>query len=125
MHPYLSVAAEYRDEETGQYIKRMSHYSAAVAKMMGLSQEDVGTIPYASPMHDVGKIRIPDHILFKPGKLTPEEWVVIKTHTTMGDKILSGSDEDLLKAAKVIALTHHERWDGTGYPDRLKKKKYP
>ncbi|MCD6353315.1 MAG: HD domain-containing protein [Proteobacteria bacterium] len=121
----LSRAAEYRDEETGAHIKRIGHYSAAIAKKIGLSEEEVETILYASPMHDIGKIGIPDHILFKPGKLTPEEWEIMKTHSSIGGKILSDSDDPLIKTAKIIALTHHERWDGNGYPNGLKGKGIP
>jgi putative two-component system response regulator len=121
----LSVAAEHRDEQTGKHIKRISHYSTAIARAMGCCDEDLETILYASPMHDVGKIGIPDRILFKPDKLTPEEWVVMKQHTTIGAKILVGADADLLKSARIIALTHHERWDGTGYPNGLSRESIP
>jgi putative two-component system response regulator len=121
----LSVAAEHRDEQTGKHIKRISHYSTAIARAMGCCDEDLETILYASPMHDVGKIGIPDRILFKPDKLTPEEWVVMKQHTTIGAKIFFGADADLLKSARIIALTHHERWDGTGYPNGLSRDSIP
>ncbi len=121
----LSRAAEYRDEDTGAHIKRMSHYSAAVAGKMGLNEETVEIILYAAPMHDVGKIGIPDHILLKPGKLDTNEWAIMKQHTVIGAKILEGSEAEFIELAKVIALTHHEKWDGSGYPDRLRGSKIP
>ncbi|MBI5027046.1 MAG: response regulator [Nitrospirae bacterium] len=121
----LTLAAEYKDEDTATHIKRISYYSRLLAEHLRLPDEVYETIFYASPMHDVGKIGIPDSILLKPGKLTPEEWDVMKTHTTMGGKILHGSESDFLKMAEVIALTHHERWDGTGYPKGLKGEDSP
>lgn len=121
----LSRASEYKDEDTGAHIKRMSNYSAAVARQRGLSKDDVDTILYAAPMHDAGKIGIPDKILLKPGKLDPEEWEIMKQHTTIGGSILSGSDSGFIKLAEVIALTHHEKWDGSGYPRGLKGKDIP
>jgi putative two-component system response regulator len=116
----LSRAAEYRDEETGTHILRMSHYSAVVARSLGLNETVVESILYAAPMHDVGKIGIPDRILLKPGKLDPREWEIMKEHTTIGGRILEGSQAGFIKLAQVIALTHHERWDGSGYPAGLK-----
>jgi putative two-component system response regulator len=116
----LSRASEYKDEDTGAHIKRMSNYSAAVARQMGLSNETMETILYAAPMHDVGKIGIPDRILLKPGQLDPDEWKIMKQHAFIGGKILSGSDSGFLKLAEVIALTHHEKWDGSGYPIGLR-----
>ncbi len=121
----LARAAEYRDEDTGAHIQRMSHYSAAIARRMGLDDETVEFILYAAPMHDIGKIGIPDRILLKPGKLTPDEWEIMKQHTTIGARILEGSDAEFIKLAKVIARTHHERWDGSGYPKGLKGSKIP
>ncbi len=121
----LSRAAEYRDEDTGAHIKRMSQYSAAVARKMGLNEETVETIVYAAPMHDVGKIGIPDRILLKPGKLDPGEWEIMKQHTIIGAQILEGSDAEFIKLAKVIALTHNEKWDGSGYPKGLRGSKIP
>ncbi len=121
----LSRAAEYRDEETGAHIQRMSYYASAVARKLGLSENTVETILYASPMHDIGKIGIPDHILLKPGKLNPEEWEIMKQHTVIGGKILEGSTSGFIKLAEVIALTHHEKWDGTGYPKGLKGREIP
>jgi putative two-component system response regulator len=111
----LALAAEFRDDETGQHTQRVGVRSAMLAKAMGLSPDLVEQIRRAAPLHDVGKIGIPDAILRKPGKLTPEEFELMKTHTTIGARILSGSGSPLLQMAEEIALTHHERWDGTGY----------
>ncbi len=121
----LSRAAEYRDEDTGAHILRMSNYASAIARRMGLGEERVEAVLYAAPMHDVGKIGIPDRILLKPGKLEAKEWEIMKQHTTIGGRILKGSRSGFLKMAEVIALTHHERWDGSGYPDNLKGQDIP
>ena len=121
----LSQAAEYKDEDTGAPIGRISHYSAAVARKMSLDDEPVESILYASPMHDVGKIGIPDRILLKPGKLNSDEWEIMKQHTIIGAQILQGSDAEFIKLAEVIALTHHEKWDGSGYPKGLRGSKIP
>jgi len=121
----LSQAAEYKDEETGAHIQRVSYYSAAVARRMGLNERTVEAILYAAPMHDVGKIGVPDNILLKPGKLDPDEWEIMKEHTTIGGRILQRSDSGFIKLAEVIALTHHERWDGSGYPRGLKGSQIP
>ncbi|MFH1552813.1 MAG: HD domain-containing phosphohydrolase [Candidatus Omnitrophota bacterium] len=116
----LSLAAEYRDWDTGEHLLRMTRYAAAIAKKMGLDDKYVEAILSAALMHDVGKIGIPDHILRKPGKLTPEEWEIMKKHTTIGAQILKDSEAEFIRLAARIALTHHEKWDGTGYPRRLK-----
>lgn len=121
----LSKAAEFKDEDTGAHIQRMSNYSATIARKIGLHETTVERILYAAPMHDVGKIGIPDHILLKPGKLTADEWNVMRQHTTIGSAILEGSEEGFIKLAEVIALTHHEKWDGTGYPRGLKGNDIP
>ncbi|MFW5490538.1 MAG: HD domain-containing phosphohydrolase [Desulfovibrio sp.] len=121
----LSMAAEYRDTDTGDHILRMSHYCKLIADNMGLSHDLCEEIYVASPMHDVGKIGIPDHILRKPGKLDPSEWEIMKTHTTIGAEILSNGKYSLLQTARTIALTHHERWDGKGYPNGLAGKDIP
>jgi len=121
----LSMAAEYKDGDTGAHIQRVSHYAAAVARKMGLDDESAKSILYASPMHDVGKIGIPDQILRKLGKLDPDEWEIMKKHTIIGAEILSGSDADFIELAGVIALTHHEKWDGSGYPKGLKGTNIP
>lgn len=116
----LVLAAEYKDEDTGEHIVRMSRYCALLAEKVGLSKKDVQNILYASPMHDIGKMGIPDNILLKAGKLTDEEFEIIKSHTTIGANILSHAHSDVLKAGCQIALTHHEKWDGSGYPNGLK-----
>ncbi len=122
---HLSKASEYRDEDTGLHIKRMSYSSYLLAQAYGLSKKEAELILMASPMHDIGKIGIPDSILLKPGKLSEEEWEVMKTHTLIGAKILDDSDCKLLKIASRIAKSHHERWDGSGYPYGLSKSDIP
>jgi len=121
----LVLTAEYKDEDTGDHIKRMSLYSVLIAKKLGLSDKEVQNILYTAPMHDVGKVGIPDSILMKKGKLTKEECDIIKTHSTIGAKILSNSKSDIIKTAEQIALTHHEKWNGKGYPQGLSGKKIP
>jgi len=121
----LGMAAEYRDNETGFHILRMSKVCKKIALNLGLGKERAELIQLASQMHDIGKIGIPDGILLKPEKLNGDEWRIMKTHTTIGEKILRGSDSELLEFARKIALTHHERWDGSGYPDGLKGEDIP
>ncbi len=121
----LSLAAEYKNKETGDHIKRVSHYAGAIAENMGLNKATTEAILYATPMHDVGKIGIPDHILLKPGKHDEKEWEIMKQHTTIGARIMEGSGHGFIRLASVIALTHHERWDGSGYPRGLKGQKIP
>jgi putative two-component system response regulator len=121
----LARAAEYRDECTGEHVIRMSYYSAAVARQMALPAQDIENILHAAPMHDIGKIGIPDSILLKPGKLDQQEICVMQRHTQIGAQILSGSASDVIKIAEEIALTHHEKWDGTGYPLKLKENGIP
>ncbi len=121
----LGSAAEYRDCETGQHIKRISYYSLSLAKAINLNKKECRLLFYASQMHDVGKIGIPDSILLKPGKLDDEEWRVMKKHTTIGSEILTEDHSPLLEMAKLIALLHHEKWDGSGYPKGLKKQNIP
>lgn len=121
----LVVAAEYKDEDTANHIKRMSHYSKILAGSLHLSPGEVETIHLASPMHDVGKMGTPDNILFKPGKHTPEEWEIMKQHTTFGGRILNGSSAKLLQAGEIIALSHHEKWDGSGYPKGISGEDIP
>jgi len=120
-----SRAAEHKDEYTGARIQRVSNYAASVAHKLGLSEETSEIILYAAPMHDVGKIGIPDHILLKPRRLDPDEWEIMKQHTTIGAQILEGSDAESIKLAEVIALTHHEKWDGSGYSEGLKGSEIP
>jgi response regulator RpfG family c-di-GMP phosphodiesterase len=115
----LSRAAEYRDPETGAHIERMARYSSIIAKVIGFSPEDVERILLAAPMHDVGKVGIPDLILLKPGRLTPEEFSVMKEHAKLGFDILKGSVSPLVTLAAEIALSHHEKFDGSGYPRGL------
>jgi putative two-component system response regulator len=115
----LSIASEYKDEDTGAHIKRMSLYSAAVARRMGLDEHTVETILYAAPMHDLGKIGIPDLILRKPAKLDEEEWKIMRQHTIIGSEILNDSKAEFITLGKIIAKHHHEKWDGSGYPDGL------
>ncbi|CCH48894.1 HD domain-containing phosphohydrolase [Pseudodesulfovibrio piezophilus] len=121
----LSRTAEFKDEDTGAHIQRMSHYSAAIALEMGLSDTVAEHILYAAPLHDIGKIGIPDRILLKPGKLDPDEWEIMKRHTTIGARILEGDPSGILRLGEVIALNHHERWDGKGYPRGLAGRKIP
>ena len=121
----LGVAAEYRDKETANHIKRMSHYSALIAQGLGWPDEAVKIMLWSSLMHDVGKLGIPDRILQKPGRLSPEERKVMEYHATIGGNILQGSKAAVLKKSRVVALTHHERFDGTGYPRGLKREKIP
>jgi putative two-component system response regulator len=121
----LAGAAEARDYLTGKHTQRVGETSAALARTLGVHETQVELIRRAAPLHDVGKIGIPDHILLKPGGLTPSEFEEMKTHTTIGARILSGSKFPLLKLAEEIALTHHERWDGTGYPLGLKGEDIP
>ncbi len=121
----LAIAAEFRDSSTAKHIQRMSHYCELLARKIGLSADRCDLIRTASPMHDIGKIGTPDHVLLKPGKFTPEEFNVIAQHAEIGYRILGGSDAELLKVAAVIAWTHHERWDGSGYPRGLKGEDIP
>lgn len=121
----LSTAAEYRDPETGAHILRMAHYSKQIAKVMGLTQEQQNLLLEAAPMHDVGKVGIPDAILLKPGKLTDEEFAVMKQHSTIGYRILNACSAMPLKVAAEIAHTHHEKFDGTGYPNGLSGDNIP
>ncbi|PKL41059.1 MAG: two-component system response regulator [Spirochaetae bacterium HGW-Spirochaetae-1] len=121
----LSMASEYKDENTGEHIRRMSHYCAAIARRMGMDESNVETILYATPMHDLGKLGIPDQILLKPGKLEPAEWNIMKQHTIIGAQILKGSDAAFIRLGETIAQNHHEKWDGSGYPNGLKGTEIP
>lgn len=121
----LSIAAEFKDEDTSAHIKRMSNYSQIISKELGLPNLEVENILYASPMHDIGKIGISDNILLKPGKLTADEFQEIKKHPIIGAQILTNSTSEVLQLAEIIALTHHEKFDGSGYPYRLKGKQIP
>jgi putative two-component system response regulator len=121
----LAQAAEYRDDVTGQHIQRVGLAAANMARVLGMSEHEVELIQRAAPLHDVGKIGIPDSILLKPGKLTPDEFEEMKRHTTIGARLLAGSQHALLQCASEIALTHHERWDGSGYPQGLQEERIP
>jgi len=121
----LSLASRYKDEETGGHIERLSHYSKTLALCIGWSVEASEQLFAAAPMHDVGKIGIPDAVLGKKGPLEEEEWEMIKTHPTLGASLLAGSSSPLLKMAREVAITHHERWDGSGYPYGLKGEQIP
>ncbi|MDY0093752.1 MAG: two-component system response regulator [Candidatus Vecturithrix sp.] len=121
----LGRAAEYKDNETGLHVIRMSHYSRLIAKNAGMNEDEVELLFNAAPMHDVGKIGIPDHILRKPGKLNPEEWEIMKQHVHIGARIIGKHTSKLLETARIVALTHHEKWDGTGYPHHLSGEQSP
>jgi putative two-component system response regulator len=121
----MTRAAEYRDEDTGTHVQRISYYCSELAKILGLEEEFVDKIFFASPMHDIGKIGVPDHVLLKPDSLTPDEWVVMKGHASIGMKILGSSKSPYLKMGAEIALNHHERWDGGGYPNGMRGEAIP
>jgi hypothetical protein len=115
----LALAAEYRDDNTHEHTERVAELAARLARHLGHEDRTVWLVRHAAPLHDVGKIAIPDTVLLKPGKLTREEFEVVKTHAVLGARVLAGGESDLLRAAERVARSHHERWDGTGYPDKL------
>ncbi|MBI5885325.1 MAG: response regulator [Deltaproteobacteria bacterium] len=121
----LTAVAEYRDTDTGAHIRRIGEYSGLVASGLGLKPDFVKSVTFAACMHDIGKVGIPDAVLLKKGPLTPEEWVVMKTHTTIGRNMLAGSPYPGMRLAESIALNHHERFDGSGYPRGLKGTDIP
>ncbi|NLI91615.1 MAG: response regulator [Peptococcaceae bacterium] len=121
----LLRAAEFRDNETGDHITRMSKYSFELGKAAGLSEKENRLLLHACTMHDIGKIGVPDEILLKPGKLNDSEWEKMKSHTVLGGQILTGSSSELIQMAEIIALSHHEKWDGSGYPRGLKGEEIP
>ncbi len=121
----LGRASEYKDNETGMHVMRMSHFSKVIALAYGFSDEQADLLLHAAPMHDIGKIGIPDSIMLKPAKLTDEEFEIMKTHPLIGAEILGEADSELLAVAKSVALTHHEKWDGSGYPNGLKGEDIP
>jgi putative two-component system response regulator len=121
----LTQATEYKDSETACHVKRLSFYAEVLGRAIGLSDATVELLLYASPMHDIGKIGIPDKILFKTEPLTQEEWDILKSHTTIGYNILKDSEAPVLKMGATIALNHHEKWDGSGYPQGLKGSVIP
>lgn len=122
---HLSAAAEFRDDDTAIHIERMALYSAFIAKNMGLGKKEVDLILTSSPMHDVGKIGVPDSILLKPGKLSADEWKIMQEHTTYGGAILCAGVSDYMNTGAIIALSHHEKWDGSGYPSGLAGENIP
>jgi HD-GYP domain-containing protein (c-di-GMP phosphodiesterase class II) len=121
----LGQAAESRDDATGLHITRMSRMCGRLARAAGMSRDQCDMLLHAAPMHDVGKIGIPDRILLKPGKLAPTEWEVMQSHTTIGARVLEGSESPVVRMAETIALMHHERWDGSGYPHGLEGDDIP
>ncbi|MBI3480844.1 MAG: response regulator [Nitrosomonadales bacterium] len=121
----LAKAGEFRDEDTGNHIVRMARYSRLIAEQMGLEEERCELIEVAAPMHDIGKIGIPDHILLKPGRLTPDELEIMRTHPLIGYNILQNSPSKYLSLGAVIALSHHEKYDGSGYPHGTRKDEIP
>jgi PAS domain S-box-containing protein len=116
----LGEVGETRSKETGNHVKRVAEYSKLLAQKYGLNDKDVNILFTASPMHDIGKVGIPDEILNKPGKLTDSEWAVMRTHSEVGYEILKSSEREILKAAAIVSYSHHEKWDGSGYPNSLK-----
>jgi len=121
----LAIASEFRDLETSDHVKRISEYSYIIGEALGFDKDKLINLRYASQMHDIGKIGIPDRILQKPGPLNEEERKIMETHTVIGSKIFEGADSDVMKLSQMIALSHHERWDGKGYPQKLKGEDIP
>jgi len=121
----LSRAAEFRDNETGHHVIRMSYYVRLIAQAAGLDEKFVDLLYNAAPMHDVGKIGIPDAILLKPGPLNPAEWDIMRKHPAMGAEIIGHHEDDLLQMAHSVAIAHHEKWDGSGYPNQRKGEEIP
>ena len=121
----LSMAAEFRDTDTGAHISRIGFYSGRLAAAMKLSSDFISVLTFASQLHDIGKLGVPDSILLKPGPLTKDEFEIMKAHTTIGEKILSGSKDPRIRLSASIALNHHERWAGGGYPGGLKGEEIP
>jgi len=118
----MGEIGETRSKETGNHVKRVAQYSRLLAKLYGLDQKNIDILFMASPMHDIGKVGIPDNILNKKGKLSPDEWEIMKTHSEIGYSILKNSSRDLLQAASIVSYMHHEKWDGSGYPQGLEKE---
>jgi putative two-component system response regulator len=121
----LGRAGEYRDNETGMHVLRMSHTARLLALRRGMTEAEGELVLQAAPMHDVGKLGIPDRILLKPGKLTPEEWEIMKQHPAIGAEIVGEHPSALMQTARMVALRHHERWDGSGYPHGLRGDQIP
>lgn len=116
----MGEIGESRNKETGNHVRRVAEYTKLLARLAGLDEKESETVAMASPMHDIGKVAIPDAVLLKPGKLDDEEWTIMRSHSSIGASVLSGSERPLLKAAAIIAEQHHEKYDGTGYPHGLK-----
>jgi putative two-component system response regulator len=121
----MTRAAEHKDEDTGAHVQRISYYSRVLAQALGMDEEFIENIFFASPMHDIGKIGVPDHVLLKPSGFVPDEWEIMQEHAAMGAKILGNSKSPYLKMGAEIALNHHERWDGSGYPNGKKGEEIP
>lgn len=121
----LGKAGELKDNETGMHVIRVSKYSQLMGKALGMSDDEAELLLNVIPMHDIGKIGIPDKILLKPGKLEPDEWEIMKTHTRIGADIIGNDESEILREAVVCALNHHEKWDGSGYPQGLKGEEIP
>lgn len=121
----IGRASEYKDMETGNHIQRVAHYCRVIAKEIGMDNDFIDAVAYAAPLHDIGKIGIPDNVLLKPGKLTDAEFIIMKQHTVIGAEILSNAQGKYLRLGAEIALSHHERWDGTGYPYGIKGEVIP
>ncbi|MBC7958535.1 MAG: response regulator, partial [Vallitaleaceae bacterium] len=121
----LSRAAEYKDDNTGLHVKRVGRISATIAKKLGMEEQIVSAIEHAAPLHDIGKIGVPESILLKPGKLNDEEWHIMKRHAIIGRNILKNSSSSIIHMAELIAYTHHEKWNGKGYPLGLKGEQIP
>ncbi len=121
----MTRAAEHKDDDTGAHVQRISHYASALARLLGQDEDFIDRMFFASPMHDIGKIGIPDHVLLKPGGFTPEEWEIMKGHAAMGAVILGNGKSRYLKMGAEIALNHHERWDGSGYPHGKRGEEIP
>lgn len=121
----LALASEFKDGDTGAHIQRIGDVAALLAESLGMDSRDVKILRYACPMHDVGKIGVPESILGKPGKLSVEEWDIMKQHTVVGARLLEGSPSEFLQVGEVIARSHHEKWDGTGYPEGLAADNIP
>jgi putative two-component system response regulator len=121
----LGLAAEYKDNETGLHVIRMSHFARILGLAAGMTEAEADDLLHAAPMHDVGKIGIPDRVLLKPGPLDPDEWKIMQGHAHIGAEIIGQHDHGVLALARNIALTHHEKWDGSGYPNGLAGKDIP
>jgi len=121
----LGKTAEYKDPETGAHVARVAHYSKMMAELFGYDEEFQNIVFHSSPFHDIGKVGIPDEILLKPGKLEGEEWEIMKSHANIGYEILKNSKSDFLKSGGIIAISHHEKFDGTGYPNGLQGNNIP